>query len=316
MRVMDSGFYPLAKGITCIDAVYMRPQMACLYLLEHQGECAIIETGTSHSVAALERVLASRGLRPEQVRYVIPTHVHLDHAGGAGLMMSLFGEAQLLVHPRGARHLVDPSRLIASSMAVYGEEKFRALYGEIVPIAADRVREMDDGEVVLLADRPLQFRHTRGHADHHFCIWDEASRGWFGGDMFGLCYPWFRLPGGDFVLPSSTPTQFRPQDFLDSLALLDSYQPQRIYLTHFGELPYSPAVYQLLAGQVADYPGLAREHGTSLEAMEQAIMELALTHMNALDTKLDRAAMAESLRFDAHLNAQGLAVWLQQHMQE
>jgi glyoxylase-like metal-dependent hydrolase (beta-lactamase superfamily II) len=158
--------------------------------------------------------LAEKQLAPEQVRYVIPTHVHLDHAGGAGSMMAAFPNAELLIHPRGARHMIDPERLIASAMEVYGEPKFRHLYGEILPIDPQRVVEMEDGESVNLGGRLLEFRHTRGHANHHFCVWDKTSRGWFSGDMFGISYPWCRFPRGDYVFPATTPTQFDPEDFL------------------------------------------------------------------------------------------------------
>ena len=103
---MASSIYTsLGFGITCIDAAYVKPGVACFYLMEEDGECAVLETGTCHSVVFLERLLIDRGIAPEQVRYVIPTHVHLDHAGGAGAMMSIFSEAQLLIHPRGARHM-------------------------------------------------------------------------------------------------------------------------------------------------------------------------------------------------------------------
>ncbi len=204
----DLTYQLLGCGITCIDAAYVKHGMACFYLMEEGGECAVLETGTCHSVPALQRLLLERGIAPQQVRYIIPTHVHLDHAGGAGAMMAAFPEAQLLIHPRGARHMADPERLVAGAMEVYGPELFQTLYGTIVPIDPGRIRQMEDGETVSLAGRVLEFRHTRGHAEHHFCIWDEASRGWFSGDMFGVSYPWCRFPNGDFVLPSTTPSQF------------------------------------------------------------------------------------------------------------
>jgi glyoxylase-like metal-dependent hydrolase (beta-lactamase superfamily II) len=301
----------IGYGITCIDARYIKPGLACFYLLQQGDECAIIETGTCHSLTQLERVMDEQGLAPEQVRYVIPTHVHLDHAGGAGAMMARFPRAQLLAHPRGARHLADPERLVASTRSVYGEARFRELYGEIVPVDGARIAEMDDGQSVSLAGRALEFRHTRGHADHHFCIWDEASRGWFSGDMFGLSYPWFRFPDGDFVMPATTPTQFRPDDYLHSLQLLGSYDPQQMYLTHYGKLAYSSRVAGLLARQVEAYPGLALEYGDDSGALEGAVTELSLGLLQGFDVPAGEAEMRQWLAFDADLNAQGLGVWLQ-----
>ena len=168
-------------------------------------------------------------------------------------MMAAFPAAQLLMHPRGARHMADPDRLVAAAKAVYGQELFQLLYGTMVPIDPGRIRPMEDGETVSLAGRQLEFRHTRGHAEHHFCIWDDASRGWFSGDMFGVSYPWCRFPAGDFVLPSTTPSQFDPEAYLASLELLGSYSPQRVYLTHYGELAYSAEKTQSLAQQLEAY---------------------------------------------------------------
>jgi len=301
----------LGFGITCIDANYIRPGMACFYLMEQDGACAIIETGTSHSVANLERVMAAKALAPEQVRYVIPTHVHLDHAGGAGAMMAAFPNAQLLIHPRGARHMADPGRLIASSQQVYGEERFRELYGEIQPIAEGRIRAMEDEETINLGERQLEIRHTRGHADHHFCVWDEMSGGWFSGDMFGISYPWFRFPGGDFLILTTTPTQFNPEANLASLELLASYQPQRVYLTHYGELVYTQNLTDALLRQLASYRELAPQHAGDQAGLERALSDYSLGLLREFDSSAAEAELRKLLAFDMDLNAQGLQVWLQ-----
>ena len=301
----------LGFGITCIDADYIRPGMACFYLMEQDGECAIIETGTSHSVANLEQVMAAKALVPEQVRYVIPTHVHLDHAGGAGAMMAAFPNAQLLIHPRGARHMADPGRLIASSQEVYGEERFRELYGEILPIAEGRIRAMEDGETINLGERQLEIRHTRGHADHHFCVWDEMSKGWFSGDMFGISYPWFRFPAGDFLIPTTTPTQFNPEAYLASLEVLASYQPRRIYLTHYGELAYTKELADVLARQVISYCDLAPPHVGDKAGLERALSDYSMGLLREFETSAPEVELRKLLAFDIDLNALGLEVWLQ-----
>jgi glyoxylase-like metal-dependent hydrolase (beta-lactamase superfamily II) len=285
--------------------------MACFYLMEEKGECAVVETGTSHSAPRLLQLLHQRGIAAEQVRYVIPTHVHLDHAGGAGTLMAALPAAQLLVHPRGARHMVDPDRLVAAAKEVYGADLFHTLYGEVVPIEAARIRQMDDGERVSLAGRPLEFRHTRGHADHHFCIWDAASRGWFSGDMFGVSYPWCRFPGGDFVLPSTTPSQFNPEAYLDSLALLASYSPQRVYLTHHGELAYSAEKSQSLAQQVEAYCEIASDDSLDAAALQQRLTDYSLELLSRFESGADEAMPRHRLAADMQLNAQGLRIWRQ-----
>ncbi len=309
---MDELTYtPLGFGITCIDAAYVQHGMACFYLLEEGGECAVLETGTCHSVPALERLLRERGIAPEQVRYIIPTHVHLDHAGGAGAMMAKFPAAQLLIHPRGARHMADPERLVAGAVAVYGQELFQQLYGSIIPVDPNRMRQMDDGATVSLAGRQLVFRHTRGHAEHHFCVWDEASRGWFSGDMFGVSYPWCRFSAGDFVLPSTTPSQFDPQAYLASLELLSSFAPQRMYLTHYGALEYSAALVQLLAHQINAYCEIATAEPMHVGRLEQRLSDFSLALLHQFGASIDEAELRRRLAFDMQLNAQGLHVWQQ-----
>jgi glyoxylase-like metal-dependent hydrolase (beta-lactamase superfamily II) len=299
------------SGITCIDAGYLRPGVACFYLLESDGECAVIDTGTALSFPRLQQVMAKRNLLAEQMRYVIPTHVHLDHAGGAGTMMAAFPEAQLLVHPRGAPHLVDPGRLVASAKQVYGDREFERLYGEITPVETSRVREMEDRSCVSLGARKLEFRHTRGHANHHFCIWDETSRGWFAGDMFGISYPWFRFSRGDYLLPAATPTQFDPPAYLESVNLLTSYEPQRCYLTHYGELAFTSETVELLQRQVRGYAELASRCGPDREALETALTDYSLGLIQEMHTGLGDAALRQMLAFDMDLNAQGLAFWLE-----
>jgi glyoxylase-like metal-dependent hydrolase (beta-lactamase superfamily II) len=307
----ESMYTPLGFGITCIDAAYVQPGIACFYLLEEGGECAVLETGTCHSVPALERLLWERGIAPEQVRYIIPTHVHLDHAGGAGAMMAKFPVAQLLIHPRGARHMADPERLVAGAVAVYGQERFQQLYGSITPVDPNRMRQMNDGATVSLAGRPLLFRHTRGHAEHHFCVWDEASRGWFCGDMFGVSYPWCRFPTGDFILPSTTPSQFNPGAYLASLQLLSGFSPQRMYLTHYGALDYSATLAQSLALQINAYCEIAAAESMSVDQLEQRLGDFSLALLHQFGALIDEVELRARLALDMQLNAQGLLMWQQ-----
>lgn len=309
--VAETTYADLGFGITCIDAAYVSRGTACFYLMEEAGECAVLETGTSHSAAHLWQLLASRSIKPEQVRYVIPTHVHLDHAGGAGTLMAQLPLAQLLIHPRGARHMAEPERLVAASRAVYGDELFRALYGEVIPVDPARIRPVDDGETFTLAGRALEFRHTRGHAEHHFCVWDDVSRGWFSGDMFGVSYPWCRYPGADFVLPSTTPSQFDPEAYLASLDLLASYAPQRMYLTHYGELVYSAEKSQLLAQQITAYCEFARSDAQDVAVLQQRLSDYSMALLDEFEMTKDPQVLRDRLAFDMQLNAQGLQLWWQ-----
>jgi len=197
-------YHELEHGITVIDAEYGSSGVAALYLMQAEDQVAIIETGTNHSVPLILEVLESKGLNFDNVRYVIPTHVHLDHAGGAGELMYQCKHAELIIHPFGAAHMIDPSRLEAGTIAVYGADKFRDLYGSIRPIDASRVIEASDNFKVKLNGRELEFLDTPGHAKHHFCVVDKTSQGIFTGDTFGLCYPQLTTKHGPFAFATTT----------------------------------------------------------------------------------------------------------------
>ena len=301
---MTAPYRRLAGGITCIDAGYVAPGMACFYLVEGDGEYALVETGTAHSLPNLLTTLAELGVERDQLRYVVPTHVHLDHAGAAGLYLREFPQAELLVHPRGARHLIDPGRLSASAIGVYGEESFRALYGEIVPAAPGRVRTLEDGESFEVGGRRLEAVHLRGHAEHHFCLWDAATRGWFTGDTFGISYDHLRLPAGAFLLPATTPTQFDPPAYRASIRTLASRDPAWLYLTHYSALAFDPAQVDLLCDQLSAYETLGDRPGDALDAALRACTEDAL---GTLTDAASAAAIAAKLHMDLTLNAQGIA---------
>ena len=201
----------VAPGVFLVDTGYLWPNLAACYVLRGRDSAAIVETGTFQTVPRLLAALQQLGLDREAVSHVIVTHVHLDHAGGAGALMGVLPRATLVAHPRGARHLVDPAKLWAGTVGVYGEEATLALYGEPVPVPAERVVEAPDGFSLDLGARRLRFLDAPGHAKHHFVVLDEATRGFFTGDSFGLSYrETDGGPNGPFFFISTTPVQFDP----------------------------------------------------------------------------------------------------------
>ena len=170
------------NGIVAFDAGYVRPILAAIHLVVENGRVAFIDTGSNDALPNAQAALQRLGLDVTAVDYVILTHIHLDHAGGAGSMMAAFPNARLVVHPRGARHMAEPARLVAGVTQVYGEEYVRRVYGEIVPTPAERIVEAHDGHVVELAGRELLCLDTPGHARHHICIVDRKTGGIFSGD--------------------------------------------------------------------------------------------------------------------------------------
>ena len=314
----NSGQENLGNGIYCIDARYIQHGIACCYLMVEGDQVAIIETGTAHTAEGIAEALAELELPKESVRYIIPTHVHLDHAGGAGLLMQQYPEAQMLIHPRGARHMVNPTQLMAGSKAVYGEEKFQQFYGELIPVPKERVTSVEDGEKYELNGRALEFRHTPGHAEHHFCVWDSVSEGWFSGDTFGISY---HEMGNDlkkdrsdrFIIPTTSPVQFDPAKLLASIDLMMSYNPKKFYLTHYSVLENPEPQADLLRAQIEDYRQIAqllRNESEREERIHQALKDITLARLSSEQPELDLGTMEKVLAMDLDLNAQGLDIWL------
>lgn len=310
-------YQPLPFGITRIDTAMVHDELAACYLLEDDGECAIIETGTHNTVPIILSLLAEKGIDRRQVKYVIPTHVHLDHAGGVGGLMEALPEATLLIHPRGARHMIDPAKLKAGAMAVYGEKAFADIYGDVIPVPESRVRTMDDGDQAVVGGRTLQFIDTPGHARHHFCVHDPVSRGLFTGDTFGLSYPALTTPNGPFICPTTTPVQFDPPALKASIRKLLALSPQRIYLTHYGMVENPQPLGERLLTMVDDYVALAEAVAptSDADAQEKALMaamrEYLFSCAREHGCEMSDEQLQAVLGLDIQLNSQGLAVWLQ-----
>ena len=218
-------YQSLGQGVYCLEAFHKVESLASFYLLEDGGDIAIIDCGTTHSINNLKGTLADLGLSAGQIKYIIPTHVHLDHAGGAGEMMALCPQAQMLVHPRGARHMADPGKLIQGVTAVYGNTAVEADYGVIQPVDEKRISSVNDGDTVSLGSRSLRFLDTPGHAPHHICIVDEKSQGIFTGDTFGLGYEGIKQHSRGLI-PTSSPAQFDAELSLASVKRLADLKPR------------------------------------------------------------------------------------------
>ncbi|MCE9660830.1 MAG: MBL fold metallo-hydrolase [Burkholderiales bacterium] len=303
----------LEHGIHVIDTGFHRDRFDASYLIVEKGRAAFVDTGTNHALPRLLAALAAADLAPEAVDMVIATHVHLDHAGGAGLLMQHLPQARLVVHPRGARHLVDPTRLIQSATAVYGPEEMARSYGTLVPVVADRVVKTTDGMTLELAGRPLLFLDTPGHAMHHHCIWDERSRGFFTGDTFGLSYREFDTARGAWVMPTTTPVQFQPEALRRSIDRMLAFSPQQILLTHYGSVGDVPRLAKLFLAQLDEMVALARSlakapdrHGALKRGLEAIHLKSLRTHGVTLADERIRDLLA----LDFELNAQGIAIWL------
>jgi glyoxylase-like metal-dependent hydrolase (beta-lactamase superfamily II) len=304
---------PLDDGLWAIDTGFHRDRFDAAYLVADGGRAAFIDTGTAFALPRLLGALDALGLPRSAVDFVIATHVHLDHAGGVGQLMQALPGAQLIVHPRGARHLIDPTALWQGALAVYGPAQMARAYGTLLPVAAERVRTTDDGQTIALAGRPLLFAHTPGHALHHHCIWDERSGGWFTGDNFGMAYPEFNVDGRAFIFPTTTPVQFDPVAMRASIARLMAMAPRQMFLTHYsrvtGVADCAARLEQMIEATVT--AALAqRDAPDRLQAITASLMTLYGDGARAFGVRLPDDQIAALLHDDAALNAAGLIAWL------
>jgi glyoxylase-like metal-dependent hydrolase (beta-lactamase superfamily II) len=302
-----------ANGITAVDAEYVRLGMAAVHIIQQHGRAAFVDTGTTHSVPYLLAALAELGIDRAAVDFVFLTHVHLDHAGGAGVLMRELPYARAVLHPRGAPHLIDPAKLITASIGVYGEAAYRRLYGEIVPLPQERVLITSDLERMDLAGRPFEFVHTPGHALHHQAIVDLEYSGIFTGDTFGLSYRELDTANGAFIVPVTPPTQFDPQQLLHSIDRLAAYNPQYLYLMHYSRVTDVPRLARDLKLQICEFVRIALEYAGAPDpagAMSNAMRELWVDLARQHGCQLSDAQYDEYFAKDIQLNVQGLIAWL------
>ncbi len=283
------------------------PKFTACYLRTAGDECAFIEAHTAHALPRLLAALAAQGKEPEDVRWVVVTHAHLDHAAGASALLAACPKATLVAHPRTAKNLIDPARLIEGATAVYGAARFAELYGTVTAIPKERVLVLGDGESIELGDATLTAWNTSGHAYHHFIVDDPATDTVFTGDTFGLVYPALQKHGL-FALPSTSPTGFNADEAQKSLDKVLSLGRRFVCPTHY-DAHENPAA---IAAQVRRFIDRA---GTWV--LKAAKTDEPVAAMETRLASLWRAAIAEEaptfgaeenqlLALDIELNAQGL----------
>jgi glyoxylase-like metal-dependent hydrolase (beta-lactamase superfamily II) len=300
-------------GIVAIDTLYLRPSSDASHLVMSGGRAAFVDTGTNSSVPLLLDALAQQELDPGDVDYVFLTHVHLDHAGGAGSLMQALPNARCVIHPRGAPHMADPTKLIAGTQGVYGKQKAFELYGEIVPIPAKRIIEAGDEDSFSFGGREVRALHTEGHARHHYCLHDPESRGVFTGDSFGISYRDLDTANGEFIFPTTTPPHFEPAEAHKAVDRIMAQQPEKLYLTHYSRVNdverLASDMHECLDGFVA----IARKHqdlDDRQTLIRDDLFEFISERLVAHGYDRGRDAMWSLLQHDMKLNSQGLDAWL------
>lgn len=306
----------LGDGITAIDTDYVRPLLDASHLIVENGRAAFVDTGVNHSVPLLLDALRRAAVDAADVDYVFLTHVHLDHAGGAGQLMRQLPNAVAVLHPKGAPHMVDPARLVQGSKAVYGDAEFTAMYGDIVPIEKQRVLVVDDGQVIELASRPLQCLFTEGHARHHYCLADPASRGVFTGDSFGISYRELDTSAGEFIYPTTTPVHFDPPEAHKAIDRIMAQDPAQLFLTHYSRVSDLGRLASDMHERIDDFVEIAMRHANDANRtgeMHNSMFDYLRGELDAHGFKGDDQRLHAIIDVDIKLNTMGLEYWLDHH---
>ena len=304
----------LENGITAVDTDYVRPILDASHLIVESGRAAFVDTGTTKSVPLLLDALGQIDVDVANVDYLFLTHVHLDHAGGAGELLTHLPNAKVIVHPRGARHLSEPQKLVQGTIAVYGQERFEKIYGGVTPIPEDRMIVIEDLQEFELGGRPLQCFFTEGHARHHYCLSDPTSRAVFTGDSFGVSYRELDTEKGPFIFPTSTPIDFDPLEAHKSVDRIMSYEPEQLFLTHYSRVTDLPRLADDMHHGIEFYAWLATGHTNDrhrTEAIKHGMFDYFLLRLQTHGFTGGPDRVHDILDFDINLNTMGLEVWLE-----
>jgi glyoxylase-like metal-dependent hydrolase (beta-lactamase superfamily II) len=219
----------LASGVDYADLKFLgRAEIIATAILHGSPGVALIDPGPSTTIPELTSALTRKGIRFEDVRQILVTHIHLDHAGAVGSIVEKYPHIEVIVHSRGAPHLADPSKLLASAGRLYGQDMDR-LWGEVKPVPTKQLRIVEGGETISAAGREIKIEYTPGHASHHVSYLDTASRVAFVGDTAGI-----RRGSGTYVMPPTPPPDIDIEAWRASEAKILAWDPETLFLTHFG----------------------------------------------------------------------------------
>lgn len=301
--------FDYGNEIYAVDAEFMRARFAAVYVLKSGGGAAIIDTAHRGSLPVVLRELEGFGLSPGDVKLVFLTHVHLDHAGGAGAYMERFENARLVVHKRGARHMTDPSKLLDGARAVYGAEETARMYGSLVPVDPERIVTPADGERVCLGERAIVCLDTPGHARHHLAYFVEDARAVFTGDVFGMNLGELASSGRQGIVPSTSPVQFDPAEVHRSIDRIMTLAPARIFPAHFGDVRDPATAAEDMHRMIDWHARAAVAANGEIDAIREGLAKGFEDECRIQRWPFAAGEVRTVLAAVIKMNAKGLAVW-------
>ena len=301
--------FDYGNEIYAVDAEFGREGFAAVYVLKSDDGVAIVDTAHRGSLPVVLRALEGFGVAPGDVKFVLLTHVHLDHAGGAGAYMECFENARLVVHERGARHMIDPAKLLEGARAVYGAEETERMYGSLVPVAPERIEIPTDGARLRLGGRTIVCLDTPGHARHHLAYFVEDARVAFTGDVFGMNYGELASRDRQGIVPSTSPVQFDPAEMHRSIDRIMALSPARIFPAHFGDVR-DPALAAADMHRMIDWHArVAVDANGEIDAVREQLGKGFEEECRLQEWPFPVADVRRLLAPVIEMNAQGLAVW-------
>lgn len=301
----------VAHNIYAIDANYFQKGFCCVYLVVENNKALIIDCGTSNSANYIEKALQELNLRITDLEVILVTHVHLDHSAGAGTLLKKSPTAKLWAHPRSIRHLIDPTILIESTATVY-KETVESLFGEILPCPKENLAETKNNQIIDFYGRKLQIHNSPGHAKHHFSVFDLKEKIYFAGDSAGVCYPNWSF-NKLFAFPPTSPTQFEPVAWKNTLKEIRQFNPQKICITHFGAVTETEELLKQIEHNLDKFTALALKHKDSQnkkETLFSAINDFFVTNLLTQKPALNKQDIESWFKNDCVIASRGLEHWL------
>ncbi|MCS7125483.1 MAG: MBL fold metallo-hydrolase [Aigarchaeota archaeon] len=260
----------VSDHIYLIDTVALGlEEFVAAYLITGSSENALVDTGYASSLSNIVEELRQVGLRLHEIKYIIPTHLHLDHSGAASHIIKNSSKSLILCHPRAVKHFIDPSRLIASVREIYGESA--ALFGEVIPVPLENIRGVHEYEKLELGDVTLRFIHAPGHAPHQIVVYVEEDQALITGDAVSIQYP-----SSPVKIPTTPPPSYNHAETLETLEKLSKISSKIILRPHFGETPYTLNYFKEEVEILQNWRDRIRafiEQGLTLDEIIESLLE-------------------------------------------